>query len=230
LSLGGRLEVSLIEGFTPAAGNSFDILDWGTLSGTFSTIVLPTLSGLAWNTSQLYTTGVLSLAAAGLRGDFNLDGTVNALDIDLLTADAARAVSLDLDRYDLNNDDDVTFAVSSPGAPNASDSDVLIREILQTRYGDADLNGQVFLSDLTKLATNYRRAGQFGWAQGNFNGSQEAGTAATPRVFLSDLTALVTNWRFGVGSGAAIEAVPEPSGWLLALYWLFATLYHRVRP
>jgi hypothetical protein len=131
--------------------------------------------------------------------------------------------------YDLNRDGRVTFAVSSPGSPNASDSDVLIRDILHTQYGDADLNGQVFLSDLTKLATNYRQAGQFGWAEGNFNGSQEAGTPANPRIFLSDLTALATNWRFGVGSGAAIAAIPEPSSLALAFCWLFATLYFRVR-
>jgi hypothetical protein len=29
LSLGGTLAVSLINGFTPVAGNSFDILEWG---------------------------------------------------------------------------------------------------------------------------------------------------------------------------------------------------------
>src|SRR5262249_194061 len=31
LSLGGTFQVLLINGFTPAAGNSFDLLDWGTL-------------------------------------------------------------------------------------------------------------------------------------------------------------------------------------------------------
>jgi hypothetical protein len=37
--------------------------------------------GLAWNTSQLYTTGVLSVAAApGLTGDYNNDGAVDAAD------------------------------------------------------------------------------------------------------------------------------------------------------
>jgi hypothetical protein len=83
---------------------------------------------------------------------------------------------------------------------------------LETRYGDSDLNGQVFLNDLTRLATSYRQPGQFGWAQGNFNGSQEAGTTANPRIFLSDLTALATHWRFGVGgSGASVGVVvPEP--------------------
>lgn len=80
LALDGELEVSLINGFNPSAGQSFNILDWGSLAGTFSSISLPTLAGLSWNTSQLYTTGVLSVAAAGLLGDFNLDGTVDAAD------------------------------------------------------------------------------------------------------------------------------------------------------
>jgi hypothetical protein len=80
LALGGALHVSLINGFVPLAGQAFDILDWGSIIGTFSTISLPTLSGLTWNTSQLYTTGVISVTSAGLAGDFNHDGSVNAAD------------------------------------------------------------------------------------------------------------------------------------------------------
>jgi T5SS/PEP-CTERM-associated repeat protein len=80
LALGGTLHVSLINGFVPVAGQSFDILDWGTLMGTFSSISLPTLSGLTWNTSQLYTNGVISVASASLPGDFNHDGVVGAAD------------------------------------------------------------------------------------------------------------------------------------------------------
>jgi len=77
LALDGELEVSLINGFNPSAGQSFNILDWGSLAGTFSSISLPTLTGLIWNTSQLYSTGVLSVA---IPGDFNLDGAVDAAD------------------------------------------------------------------------------------------------------------------------------------------------------
>jgi probable HAF family extracellular repeat protein len=92
LSLDGLLEVSILPGFTPAAGQSFDILDWGSLSGTFAAINLPTLAGLSWNTSQLYMTGVLSVAAAGLLGDYNGNGTIDAADYtvwrDALTAGA----------------------------------------------------------------------------------------------------------------------------------------------
>ena len=61
LSIGGILSVSLLNGFMPAVGTSFDLLDWGTLSGTFSSLGLPTLSTGQWDTSQLYTTGVLSV-------------------------------------------------------------------------------------------------------------------------------------------------------------------------
>ena len=79
LSLGGTLQISLINApFTPAAGDSFDILDWGALSGTFSTLNLPSLSaGLMWNASQLYTTGVLNVFVAG---DYNGNGVVDGAD------------------------------------------------------------------------------------------------------------------------------------------------------
>jgi hypothetical protein len=81
VSLAGTLVVSL-NSFAPAVGNSFDILDWGNLSGTFSSLTLPALSaGRAWDTSHLYTTGVLSVvAAAGVAGDYNANGVVDAAD------------------------------------------------------------------------------------------------------------------------------------------------------
>ena len=68
--------------FFPVAGESFDILDWGTRSGAFSTISLPgLLPNLSWDTSQLYTTGVISvIATAGVAGDYNSNGVVDAAD------------------------------------------------------------------------------------------------------------------------------------------------------
>ncbi|MEX0611541.1 MAG: hypothetical protein WD229_05445, partial [Pirellulales bacterium] len=76
--LGGTLQVVLIDDFEPTAGDAFDLMNWGTRVGTFNTVLLPPLgSGLSWNTSQLYTAGVLSVA---LPGDFNFDGSVDAAD------------------------------------------------------------------------------------------------------------------------------------------------------
>jgi T5SS/PEP-CTERM-associated repeat protein len=81
VTLDGVLQILLISGFTPSAGNSFDLLNWGSLSGTFSSLELPALnSGLTWNTSQLYTTGVISVVAAGIPGDYNNNGIVDAGD------------------------------------------------------------------------------------------------------------------------------------------------------
>jgi probable HAF family extracellular repeat protein len=77
LALDGVLEVALINGFIPSAGQSFNILDWGTLTGSFAAINLPSLAGLTWNTSALYTTGALSV---GQPGDFNANGVVDAAD------------------------------------------------------------------------------------------------------------------------------------------------------
>jgi hypothetical protein len=81
-TLAGTLNVTLVNGYLPVSGNSFDILDSNTLIGTFSTLQLPTLeAGLSWDTSQLYTTGVLSVTGStALPGDFNHDNAVNAAD------------------------------------------------------------------------------------------------------------------------------------------------------
>jgi hypothetical protein len=70
LILGGTLEISLINGFMPTAGQTFDFLAASDVVGAFSSIVLPTLPGLTWNTSQLLS-GVLSVT---LPGDFDHDG------------------------------------------------------------------------------------------------------------------------------------------------------------
>ena len=81
LSFAGTLQISLTDGFNPSAGDSFDILDWGSLTGTFNSLLLPSLAaGLTWNTSALYTSGVLSVDAGGVPGDYNGNGIVDAAD------------------------------------------------------------------------------------------------------------------------------------------------------
>ncbi len=78
VTLGGNLTVSLTDGFSPAAGQSFDILDAASISGAFSAVNLPSLAtGLAWNLSQINTLGILSV---GVSGDFDLDGDVDGRD------------------------------------------------------------------------------------------------------------------------------------------------------
>ncbi|MCA9263893.1 MAG: hypothetical protein KDA60_08575 [Planctomycetales bacterium] len=61
LTAGGILQVSLANGFIPALGDRFDVMDFSTLGGSFD-VQLPNLPGsLAWNTGELYSLGSLSV-------------------------------------------------------------------------------------------------------------------------------------------------------------------------
>lgn len=78
---GGTFDIDLINGFNPVAGNSWDLLDFASANGSF-TFSLPTLgSGLNWDTSNLLTTGALSVTSAvGINADFNNDDIVDGRD------------------------------------------------------------------------------------------------------------------------------------------------------
>ena len=76
-TLGGNLAVSLLGGFTPLLGHTFDLFDSASTSGTFAALNLPSLTaGLGWNTSLLATTGVLSVMSTGpVSATWNLPGS-----------------------------------------------------------------------------------------------------------------------------------------------------------
>jgi hypothetical protein len=59
---GSSLSVSLINSFAPDMGDEFDVLDFSTIAGEFTTYNLPALGdGLAWDTSGLYTDGSIGV-------------------------------------------------------------------------------------------------------------------------------------------------------------------------
>jgi len=61
--LDGALDVTLLGGYQPRPGDSFDLLDWGTLAGTFDSVSLPALgAGMAWDTTTLYDSGTITVA------------------------------------------------------------------------------------------------------------------------------------------------------------------------
>jgi formylglycine-generating enzyme required for sulfatase activity len=127
-----------------------------------------------------YKTGALFVGVV-LAGDFNNDYVVNATDIDLLSA-AINSHSTNYATYDLTKD----------GLINSADMDYLIRTILHTYYGDADLNGSVGVSDLSVLAAYYNTASGASWANGDFDGNGAVG--------VSDLSILAANYNSGSAS------------------------------
>jgi hypothetical protein len=62
-ALGGTLTVDLISGFTPTVGNSFDIIDYSSETGTFSNMTLPTVTGDHWTVAYDAKDVVLTLVA-----------------------------------------------------------------------------------------------------------------------------------------------------------------------
>ena len=99
-----------------------------------------------------------------------------------------------------------------------------------TYYGDANLDGQVDISDLGALATAWQTSAV--WSQGDFDYSGF--------VDISDLGKLATNWQLGVGNplgpsfdealasvGLAGVSVPEPA--VMGLLGLAAMMCGRKR-
>jgi hypothetical protein len=61
LTLGGRLDVELVNGYAPKPGDTFDLFE-GDASGAFSSVSLPSLpSGMTWDTSHLQSSGTVSV-------------------------------------------------------------------------------------------------------------------------------------------------------------------------
>ena len=63
-TLAGTMTVTLINGFTPGPGNSFVILDAATITGTFTTINLPSIAPYTWTTAYDNAQGTLTILVA----------------------------------------------------------------------------------------------------------------------------------------------------------------------
>jgi hypothetical protein len=77
-ALAGRLNVSVGAGFVPGAGDSFQILTAGSVSGSLALGAAPPLAGgMQWEIDVNPTNVILTVVATG---DFNANGAVDAAD------------------------------------------------------------------------------------------------------------------------------------------------------
>ena len=81
-TLDGGLSVSLIDGFVPSIGNTFEILTaTGGISGAFATESLPAPIGLTWDVVYGANSVLLTvITAPAVPGDYNQNGVVDAAD------------------------------------------------------------------------------------------------------------------------------------------------------
>ncbi len=84
LALNGTLKLILIDGYNPTAGATFDLIDWNSSIGSFANIDFSLAgldTGLAWDTSALYTTGLVSVTAVPEPSAILLVGSVMAMTV-----------------------------------------------------------------------------------------------------------------------------------------------------
>jgi len=106
--------------------------------------------------------------------------------------------------------------------PIPADLTAMPAMILKTALvGDANLDGTVNISDLSKVLTNYDKSGMT-WFDGDFDGNGS--------VNITDLSKVLTNYdRSSTSSPAGVKAVPEPSS-LLMLGSLLALVSKQANP
>jgi autotransporter-associated beta strand protein len=132
-SLGGTLAIRPAAGFVPSVGQSFEFLTAaGGINGTFDDVLFPTFAGIQWHVVYGPGSVVLmidSAATAGLTGDYNGDGLVNAADYTVwrdtlgsttrLAADGNGNGRVDADDYAIWK---MHFGATSPNAGAGSSS------------------------------------------------------------------------------------------------------------
>jgi T5SS/PEP-CTERM-associated repeat protein len=127
-ALDGTLDVSLLGVFLPTLGETFEIITAsGGVNGTFVTPAaeLPALSsGLAWAINYGANNVVLSVVAAGLAGDYNENGVVDAADYTVWRDNLGSLTALPNDDTAGVGPDDYTRWVNNFGQTSGSGSGI----------------------------------------------------------------------------------------------------------
>jgi hypothetical protein len=131
-----------------------------------------------------------SVVSPSVPGDFDNDGDVDDADIDLLFG--AINGGAHPSSFDLTGDTLVS----------AADATYLVETILETRFGDANLDGDVDRRDAAIVASNFGSLASPRWSRGDFNGRNG--------VSLADLAILQTNLDPSVSPSPAAQPSSQP--------------------
>ena len=196
----GSLVVEL-DGYTPLGGESYRLLTAASIAGSaFRDVQLPALTGgLSWN--LVVGSNLVDLIVKSV-GDFNGNGTLDAQDIDILSAEAASGANNSA--FDLNTD----------GQVNAEDRRVWVEDLKRTYFGDANLDGQFNSADFVSVF----QGGQYedaiadnsSWSTGDWNGDKDFDS--------NDFVLAFQAGGYEKGPRMAVRSVPEPGSLFLVAF------------
>ena len=148
-----------------------------------------------WNVPLVLTEG----GPDGPAGDLTGDGSVNGDDIDAI----AKAIR--------DGDSAAKFDLDGSGAVDPSDRNFIVNDILNTFFGDADLNGEFNSGDFVTVFTAglYETGNAAGWATGDWNGDGFFDSG--------DFVVAFQDGGYETGPKAATAAVPEPANSVLVI-------------
>lgn len=146
---------------------------------------------------------------AGFGGDFNLDGTLDVLDIDALTVETALGSN------------DILFDVNADGNVDFDDISMWVNDLRHTYFGDANIDGEFGTKDLIQMfqAAKYETGLAATWSDGDFNGDGLADSGDLVVAFIQGGYEQGPRWV----DPPAAQTVPEPASVALFLIGLMAT-------
>ncbi len=116
--LAGKLTVLLEPGVAPRAGQSFELIAYSGAPVMFGDVILPALpAGLDWQLEYQPTKLIAGVVLAGLPGDFNGDGAVDAADYTMWRD--GLGTTFDQSDYDVWR---TNFGATLPASPSAQAS------------------------------------------------------------------------------------------------------------
>lgn len=155
----------------------------------------------------------VDIVSATIQGDFNGDGELSLVDIDLLTSEARATTHRP--EFDLTND----------GQVDDADRRNWVEELFPTYFGDSNLDGEFGTGDLIAVfgSGEYEDGVPLNstWATGDWNGDGEFDT--------NDLVLVFQRGGFEQGPRVAAMGVPEPSSCVLLLLIVFGFICKATR-
>ena len=144
-------------------------------------------------------------------GDFDLDGLISATDLELLSASI------------IAEDHDTLFDLNDDQMINLQDLNSWVKDIKNTWFGDANLDGEFNTSDLIDVfqAGKFEASEFAGWSEGDWNSDGRFGTG--------DLIVAFQDGGFEMGPVQQVATVPEPNPLILVLIGSFFRLVRRRR-